>query len=83
MSLTDSETQVIEYVSASWLHRSFKLPATDTHGPLRVTYAVAGLDDANAKTVLLIGGMFGGRWLALSCHHLALKMGVRVICIDR
>jgi hypothetical protein len=73
----------LQYTAAGWLHRSLIVPATDAHGPLRVTYSVAGPQDEAAPAVLLCGGMFGGRWVGLLMHTLAVKMGVRLVCVDR
>lgn len=77
------EAFAIEYACSLRMHQFFTLPPTDTHGPLRVTYAVAGLQNDDAPTILCIAGMFGGRWIALLQHHLATKVGVRLICVDR
>ncbi len=81
--LSEEEVFALERVSESWLHRSLTVPAANAHGPLRVTYAVAGRDDKDAPTILFHAGMFGGRWMALNWDYLAKRTGVRVICIDR
>jgi hypothetical protein len=78
-----AETRAIEFLAQSRFHQSFFLPATPKHGRLRVTYTVAGVDDADAPTLLFCGGMFGGRWTVVGIHHLAVKMGVRLVCCDR
>jgi len=73
----------IEYVCSKRMHQSFTVPGTDTRKPFRVTYAVAGLENDDAPTVVFISGMYGMRWVALLWHHIALKVGVRVVCVDR
>lgn len=86
MAPTDA---VIAAACSSELHQSFSLPATSTHPTLRITYSTVGfnVDDtalsSAAPTLLFIGGMFGGRYMAQYLHHLALRIGVRVIVIDR
>jgi pimeloyl-ACP methyl ester carboxylesterase len=81
--LSSSQTLALTAISRISFHQSLSLPATLSHGPLRVTYAISGSEDENAPTVLLLGGMFGGRWIAVPAHHLALRDGVRVVCVDR
>ncbi|KFZ13069.1 hypothetical protein V502_06784 [Pseudogymnoascus sp. VKM F-4520 (FW-2644)] len=73
----------IEYVCAKRMHQSFTIPGTETRKPLKVTYAVAGLENDDAPTVVFISGMYGMRWVALSWHHIALRVGVRLVCVDR
>ncbi|KFX95102.1 hypothetical protein V490_04023 [Pseudogymnoascus sp. VKM F-3557] len=80
--MTDKDF-AIEYVCAKRMHQSFTIPGTDTRKPLKVTYAVAGLENDDAPTVVFISGMYGMRWVALLWHHIALKVGVRVVCVDR
>lgn len=82
-SSTSAETRAIEFLAHSRFHQSFWLPATSQHGRMRVTYVVAGVEDQDAPTMLLCGGMFGGRWVVVSLHFLAVKMGVRLVCCDR
>lgn len=77
------EEQAIEYVCDRRFHRRFVLPRTAAHGPLRISYAVAGIDEPNVPTILFMSGMFGGRLNALDIDYLAKKKGLRVICVDR
>lgn len=80
---TAEEQAVMAFCCASRFHQSIVLPATDAHGPLRVTYAVAGSSTKDSPIMFFAGGMFGLRYQALNVHHLAEKMGVRVVYIDR
>ncbi|TVY85458.1 hypothetical protein LSUE1_G000138 [Lachnellula suecica] len=65
-------------------HQIFTLPATDSHGPLKVTYALAGVSlTEDAPTILFCGGMFADRWQAIQDDYIAAKSGVSVIYIDR
>jgi hypothetical protein len=73
----------IEYVCAKRMHLSFTIPGTETRKPMRVTYAIAGLENDDALTIVFISGMYGMRWVALLQHHLALRVGVRLVCVDR
>jgi hypothetical protein len=82
-NISQDEAEIIEYASNIAFHQQLSIPATSDHGILRVTYAVVGVKDEEAPTLLLCGGMFGGRWLALCYDYLAQKMGVRLICTDR
>lgn len=82
-SLSPARVFALEYSAAARMHKSLTIPATADHGPLRVTYAVAGVERDDAPTILLVPGMFGGRWWALHPHHLASSMGVRVVSVDR
>ncbi|KAM0276809.1 hypothetical protein ACHAQH_006344 [Verticillium albo-atrum] len=72
-----------EYLSRPRFHQSLTLPATDDHGELKVTYAVGGSQDPSAPTLLFIGGMFGGRYMAVIGDYICRKMGVRIISPDR
>jgi len=81
--LSEEDIIALERVSEAWLHQSVTLPATSAHGPLRISYAVAGSPDKDVHTILMFGGMFGGRWMALFWDYLAKKKGVKVICADR
>lgn len=76
-------SNIAEYVSRPRFHQRLTLPATDTHGELTVTYAVGGLQGPSAPTLLMIGGMFGGRYMAVLGDYIGRKMGVRVVCADR
>jgi hypothetical protein len=80
---SDDEDFALQFTAAGWLHRALTVPLTDAHGPLRVTYSVAGLRDEAAPLVLLCGGMFGGRWVGVLAHALAVRVGVRLVCVDR
>ncbi|RDW60144.1 hypothetical protein BP5796_11750 [Coleophoma crateriformis] len=86
------ETQNITFLSQRKFHNCFIVPATATHGILRVTYAIAGPELASSadgaaadgiETVLFFGGMFGGRWIAPRWDYAAMKENVRCLIIDR
>jgi hypothetical protein len=84
-SVTKSlEEQSIEIIAPRKFHQTFTLPATDSHGPLKLTYAVCGKEDGDdTPTIMFCGGMFGSRWQAPFHNWLAEKEGVRIIFIDR
>ena len=72
-----------KYVSRPRFHQRLALPATDAHGELEVTYAVGGSQDPSAPTLLFVGGMFGGRYVAVLSDYICREMGVRVVSVDR
>lgn len=61
-STPDYETAAIERVAAGKFHRLFTAPATDSRGPLKFTYAIAGVEEGDVPTILFFGGMMGNRW---------------------
>lgn len=78
------EEQALEAIAPRKLHQIFTLPATDDHGPLKVSYAIAGPElGEEVPTIFFCGGMFGTRWMAMSYNFLAEKERVRMIFIDR
>jgi len=83
LSAQDHETRAFEVTAARKFHRMFTAPATDTRGPLKVTYAIAGIEEGDVPTILFCGGMFGTRWQAVWADYLAEQEGVRVLHIDR
>ncbi|KAK9486643.1 hypothetical protein V1527DRAFT_451042 [Lipomyces starkeyi] len=72
-----------EFIAREKFNRRFTLPATDAHDELTVTYAVGGVDSDTAPTVLFIGGMFGGRFLASMADHVGQSLGMRIVVTDR
>ncbi|KAF3391221.1 hypothetical protein F1880_007796 [Penicillium rolfsii] len=72
-----------DFIAREKFNRRFTLPATDDHGELIVTYAVAGKDVDSAPTILFIGGLYGGRYLATMADYLCEKKGVRFVVADR
>jgi hypothetical protein len=61
MALTSIQDRAIDLVSPIKYHQSYTL--TDEHGPLKVTYAIAGAPiGEDAPTILLCGGMLGTRY---------------------
>ena len=83
LNLSPNEEAAIKIVSPLKFHRLFNLPATDDHGPLKVSYSIAGPEDGDVPTCLFIGGMFCTRWLNIVYEHLAQQEGVRILSIDR
>ncbi|KAJ8070848.1 hypothetical protein OCU04_001211 [Sclerotinia nivalis] len=83
MTLTASQIEAIERLAPIKFHKIFKIPATETHLELKVSYAIAGPSDKNVPTILFVAGMLGVRWLAFSFDHVATVEGVRIIFIDR
>ncbi|OBT90814.1 hypothetical protein VE02_00381 [Pseudogymnoascus sp. 03VT05] len=81
--MADDKTFAIEYVCATRMHHSLTIPGTETRKPLKVTYAIAGLENDDAPTVVFVSGMYGMRWVALLWHAVALRVGVRLVCVDR
>lgn len=77
------ESRASEYIMQEKFNRSFTLPATEAHGELSVTYAVGGLDSADAPTMLFIGGMLGGRYMASIADYIGTKRGMRIVVTDR
>jgi hypothetical protein len=78
------EEQAIELIAPRKFHQSFKIPATATQGPVKVTYGIAGkVDGDDVPTILFCGGMFGSRWQAIYQNYIAEKEGVRIVYIDR
>lgn len=76
--------QAIQLLCAKNFHQSLWLPATSSHPSLRVTFATSSnFANVNLPVVLFCGPMFGTRWLAVDCDHLATRKGVRLICVDR
>ncbi|KAH8753682.1 Alpha/Beta hydrolase protein [Hyaloscypha finlandica] len=83
LNLSPQEEEVIKIISPIKFHRLFTLPATENHGPLKVSYSIAGPEDGDVPTILLVGGMAHTRWYNIWNEHLAQKEGVRILCIDR
>ena len=84
MPLSPAQIQAIEILAPRKFHQIFTAPATDTRGPLKVSYAIAGIEHGDdVPTILFCGGMFGTRWQAPFSNWQAEKLGVRVLCTDR
>ncbi|MCJ1381608.1 hypothetical protein MMC17_004719 [Xylographa soralifera] len=86
-----SHDRALEYVSRIEFHQSFILPASLEAGrpsPIRITYSDLDyrLEDRkkNGPVVLIIGGMFGGRYLSMgSWDGLAKKHRLRCVVPDK
>ena len=67
MTSPSVEVQAIEITAPRKFHQIFTIPATDRRStPLKVTYAIAGVEHGeDVPTILFCGGMFGTRWQAL------------------
>lgn len=72
-----------DFIAQEKFNRRFTLPANDSHDELTVTYAVAGKDCDSAPTILFIGGLYGGRYLATTADYISEKHGVRFVVADR
>ncbi|PGH26909.1 hypothetical protein AJ80_01492 [Polytolypa hystricis UAMH7299] len=84
-----ARSQALAFISQNQIHKRFKLPATADHGELSVTYADVGVtpgtdaSDVDTPTLLYIPGQFSTRYVSIYFHHIAAKIGVRVLVIDR
>jgi hypothetical protein len=86
MPSASQEIKAIELIAPRKFHRIFTVPATDKHGPLKVTYSIAGVDvdeGEDVPTIFFCGGMFGTRWLAPWLDWISKTEGVRMIFLDR
>jgi hypothetical protein len=78
------DIKAIELILRIKYHGLFTIPATGKHGPLKISYSLAGTrDGTNVSTILFCGGMFGTRWQATFHDWIAQKHKVRVLYIDR
>lgn len=78
------DIQAITALAPRKFHQIFTTPATESHGPLKTSFSIAGIEHGeNVPTILFCGGMFGTRWQAHSFDWMATRDGVRVIFIDR
>jgi hypothetical protein len=87
-SAPEATIEVLELLSQSRFHRRFILPATADHDAFPVTYSDVGAvggngEDKQVPVVLFIPGMVGSRYFGVYLDHLAAKMGLRVLTIDR
>ena len=78
----------MEYAADIRFYQSFTLfanPAIGRPNPIRVTYAdVDYRENEDGPVILLIGGMFGGRWITLgSPDALAEHHKLRLIVVDK
>lgn len=86
-----SSHAVLDFIHDDRMHRELTLPATAKHDALNVSYADVGQlpapsgagSVADHPTVLFIPGMFASRFLSLTLHTIAEKLGVRVLVVDR
>lgn len=84
-STKSPEEKAAELIAPRKFHQIFTLPATENHGPLKVTYSMLGpLVGEDAPTVVFCGGMFASRYPYMGfLNYLAEKHAIRVLCIDR
>lgn len=91
-SVDSSSHAVLDFISNDRMHREITLPATATHDVLNVSYADVGqrpessggaASAANQPTILFMPGMFASRFIGLTFHTIAEKLGVRVLIVDR
>ncbi|ROV92131.1 hypothetical protein VSDG_07509 [Cytospora chrysosperma] len=83
-------SRAAQHLAHDRFHRRFALPATADHGELQVSYADVGCTPEHpghasqeCPTILFIPGMFASRYLSVSMHTIAEKLGVRVLMVDR
>ncbi|RLM00574.1 hypothetical protein CFD26_108442 [Aspergillus turcosus] len=82
-----NEYQLYEHITARKEGPFLRFKSRREHGKLRVTYADVGIhpgtDGHPVPTVLFIPGMFATRYVGILMHAIAVKLGVRVLLIDR
>jgi pimeloyl-ACP methyl ester carboxylesterase len=79
----DERARAAEFLARPQFHRQLVVPATSSRPERRVSYAVAGAQDSQAPTMLLVSGMMGSRYLATIGDWVGRQMGVRVVVVDR
>jgi hypothetical protein len=78
------EVQAITALAPRKFHQLFTTPPTESHGPLKVTYSIAGVEKGvDVPTILFCGGMFGTRWQAHFLDWMATRDEVRILFVDR
>jgi hypothetical protein len=83
-AISSAEDRAITIIAPQKFHQIFTIPATDKHGPLKVTYAVLGKQDGDdVPTIMFCGGMFGMRWQGIYFDWLAEQEDVRMLVVDR
>ena len=83
--MTESlDARASEFTAQQKFSQEFTVPATDQHGPWKVTYAIGGPEHGeDVPTVLFCCGMLETRWMVGMYDWIAEKEGVRVLFIDR
>jgi hypothetical protein len=79
------------YVAQEQFHQKFVVPPSDNHDGLTISYADVGCgisgESGTAGTetpvILFFPGVFASRYIGVWFHKPALKLGVRVLAIDR
>lgn len=77
------EDEIIEFASSIRFHQRFSFVCKTTQSRLHVTYSISGATTEDAPVMLVVPGMFGGRYIGLWIDYLAAKEGVKVIVVDR
>lgn len=84
---TTATDDAITYCSNRSFHQCIHLPATSQHPRLRVTFATTTNFDNDAEeelpVILFCHPMGAARYMIYGFEHLAKKMGVRMVIIDR
>ena len=83
--------QAKDYVAQEQFHQEFVVPPSGSHDGLILSYADVGCgidgksDSANTETpvILFFPGVFASRYIGVWFHKPALKLGVRIIAVDR
>ncbi|KAI4725807.1 hypothetical protein E4T49_06410 [Aureobasidium sp. EXF-10728] len=90
MTLTTSTTnpsatdKAITFCSNTHFHRSLRIPATTSRPTLRVTFATSTNFAAQELPVILFCHPMGcARYLIFRLEHLAVRVGVRIVVVDR
>lgn len=74
----------ITFCSNIYYHRSLHIPASSSHGKLRVTYATTtNFENAELPVVLFCHPMGAARYLIFGFEEAARREGVRVVIVDR
>ncbi|KAK9244340.1 Alpha/Beta hydrolase protein [Lipomyces tetrasporus] len=78
------DARAFEFKAPQKFSQDFTVPATDKHGPWKVTYAIGGPEHGeDVPTILFCCGMLATRWLVGMFDWIAEKEGVRMLFIDR
>ena len=84
IAIPSANDRAIAIIAQQKFHQIFTIPATDKHGPLKVTYAVLGKQDGDdVPTIMFCGGMFGMRYQGIYFDWLAGQEDVRMLVVDR
>ncbi|KAJ3482550.1 hypothetical protein NLG97_g7539 [Lecanicillium saksenae] len=88
MAASTVSDECAAYLQAPSFNKSFVVPATPDRGALNISYSDLGKQAANdgsssPPVLLFMPGMHATRFQAVFLHLVAVKMGVRVLTVDR